>query len=351
LTDIVDSVALWERDPNGMSVAVARHDEIVADAVTAAGGELVRAKGEGDSTFSVFAHPVEAVASAVGVQQAIAAEAWPTGLGLHARAGVHAGDAEPRQGDWYGPAVNRAARLRALAGGAQTLVSGVTAGLVADQLPSGVRLLYRGRRTLRGIERPEEVWELVPPGDPRLAASGPARATGLPVPLTSFVGHGGDVERLVELVESERLVTPTGPGGSGKTRMALEAAGALAGRGPHNQPGTAGPGRRAGLAGQVPGRAARVPARAGRAGPGGVGPTAARTGPGPEPRPHPGRRGRRTGRICRALDGNPLAIELAAGRLRSSASPTWRAGSSTSSPCSSAAARRPSTRSDTEPCG
>jgi class 3 adenylate cyclase len=255
LTDIVDSVALWERDPNGMSVAVARHDEIVADAVTAAGGELVRAKGEGDSTFSVFAHPVEAVASAVGVQQAIAAEAWPTGLGLHARAGVHAGDAEPRQGDWYGPAVNRAARLRALAGGAQTLVSGVTAGLVADQLPSGVRLLYRGRRTLRGIERPEEVWELVPPGDPRLAASGPARATGLPVPLTTFVGHGGDVERLVELVESERLVTLTGPGGSGKTRMALEAAGALAGRGeavwlaelaPRARRRPRGPGRRRG---------------------------------------------------------------------------------------------------------
>jgi predicted ATPase/class 3 adenylate cyclase len=224
LTDIVGSVALWERDATGMSGAVARHEEIVAGAVAAAGGELVRSKGEGDSTFSVFSHPVEAVEAAAAVQQAIAAEAWPAGLGLLARAGVHTGDAELRRGDWYGPAVNRAARLRALAAGGQTLVSGVTAGLAADQLPAGVRLLYRGRRVLRGIERPEEVWELVRPGDPRLAASGTARAGSLPVPVNSFVGHREDVERLVELVERERLVTLTGPGGSGKTRMAMQAA-------------------------------------------------------------------------------------------------------------------------------
>jgi predicted ATPase/class 3 adenylate cyclase len=231
LTDIVGSVALWERDATGMSEAVARHDEIVAGAVAATGGELVRAKGEGDSTFSVFSHPVEAVAAAAAVQQAIAAEPWPTGLGLLARAGVHTGDAELRQGDWYGPTVNRAARLRALADGGQTLVSGVTAGLAADQLPAGVRLLYRGRRVLRGIERPEEVWELVRPGDPRLAGPRSARAGGLPVPLNSFVGHRGDLERLVELVERERLVTLTGPGGSGKTRMAMQAATEVARRG------------------------------------------------------------------------------------------------------------------------
>ena len=231
LTDVVGSVALWERHRDGMSQGVARHDEVIAGAVAAAGGELVRTKGEGDSTFSVFTHPVAAVDAAVAVQAGLAAEDWPEGLGLRARAGVHTGDAEPRGGDWYGPAVNRAARLRALAGGGQTLVSGVTAGLAADQLPSGVRLLYRGRRTLRGIERPEEVWELVRPGDPRLGAPGPAREGGLPVPLTSFVGHSGGVERLAELVERERLVTLTGPGGSGKTRMALEAASTLAGRG------------------------------------------------------------------------------------------------------------------------
>ena len=114
---------------------------------------------------------------------------------------MHTGDAEPRDGDWYGPAVNRAARLRALADGGQTLVSGVTAGLVADRLPDGVRLLYRGRRVLRGIERPEEVWELVAADDPRLAATRSARVGGLPLALTRFVGRSEDLERLAELVE------------------------------------------------------------------------------------------------------------------------------------------------------
>jgi predicted ATPase/class 3 adenylate cyclase len=224
LTDIVGSVALWERDAEAMSEAVTRHDEIVAGEVAACDGELVRTKGEGDSTFSVFAHPGQAVAAAAAVHGAIAAEQWRTGLGLKVRAGVHTGDAEPREGDWYGPAVNRTARLRSLATGGQTLVSGVTAGLVADQLPAGVRLLYRGRRALRGIERPEEVWELVRPDDPRLAAPSSARPGGLPVALTRFVGQRGDLERLVDLVEGERLVTLTGPGGSGKTRMVIEVA-------------------------------------------------------------------------------------------------------------------------------
>jgi predicted ATPase len=144
---------------------------------------------------------------------------------------VHTGDAEPRDGDWYGPAVNRAARLRALANGGQTLVSGVTAGLVADRLPDTVRVLYCGRRVLRGIERPEEVWELVAADDPRLAAPTSARMGGLPAALTRFVGRTADLHHLAQLIETERLVTLTGPGGSGKTRLAMELARHAARRG------------------------------------------------------------------------------------------------------------------------
>ena len=107
----------------------------------------------------------------------------------------------------------------------------MTAGLVADQVPTGVRLLYRGRRVLRGIERPEEVWELVAADDPRLATPEPARAGGLPLAMTKFVGRRADLETLVELVEDERLVTLTGPGGSGKTRLAMELARRAARRG------------------------------------------------------------------------------------------------------------------------
>jgi predicted ATPase len=100
----------------------------------------------------------------------------------------------------------------------------VTAGLVADQLRKDTRLLYRGRRVLRGIERPEEVWELVAADDPRLAAISSARVGRLPVAQTRFVGREGDVDHLAQLVEDERLVTLTGPGGSGKTRLAIELA-------------------------------------------------------------------------------------------------------------------------------
>jgi predicted ATPase/class 3 adenylate cyclase len=231
LTDIVGSVSLWERDAEAMSTAVACHDMIVAREVVAAGGELVRTKGEGDSTFSVFAHPADAVEAAVAVQGAVCAEEWPTTAPVRVRVGVHTGDAEPRDGDWYGPAVNRAARLRALADGGQTLVSGVTAGLVADQLPVGMRLLYRGRRALRGIERPEEVWELVAADDPRLAATRSVRVGGLPIAFTHFVGRSADLERLVGLIEDQRLVTLTGPGGCGKSRLAMEVAGDASRRG------------------------------------------------------------------------------------------------------------------------
>lgn len=231
LTDIVDSVSQWERDAELMAEAVARHDAIIGREVATAKGELVRSKGEGDSTFSVFAHPAEAVAAAVAIQAAVGAEQWPTAFPMHVRAGVHTGDAEPRDGDWYGPAVNRAARLRALATGGQTLVSGVTAGLMADHLPAGVRLLYRGRRVLRGIERPEEVWELVAADDPRLAAATSTGVAGLPAALTCFVGRTADFDQLSRLIEDKRLVTLTGPGGGGKSRLAMELARHAAHRG------------------------------------------------------------------------------------------------------------------------
>jgi predicted ATPase/DNA-binding SARP family transcriptional activator len=224
LTDIVDSVSLWELDPTAMSEAVARHDTIIRDAVNASGGELVRGQGEGDSTFSVFVHPSDAIAAARTVQDAVASEPWRSTVPLQIRVGVHTGDAEPRDGDWYGPAVNRAALLRGLADSGQIFVSGITAGLVADQLPVAVRLLYRGRRVLRGIERPEEVWELIAADDSTLAVAALTETGGLPFVLTRFVGRSAELEHLIELTEGERLVTLTGPGGGGKTRLAVELA-------------------------------------------------------------------------------------------------------------------------------
>jgi tetratricopeptide (TPR) repeat protein len=176
-------------------------------------------------------HPAQAVAAAKAIQGAVAAERWPTALPLRVRAGVHTGDAEPRDGDWYGPAVNRAARLRALAVGGETLLSGVTAGLVAEQLPEGVRLLYRGRRVLRGIERPEEVWELVAADDPRIAVPRLAKVSGLPLAGTRFVGRAAELALLDELLGEVRVGEPVtvlicGEAGAGKTRLVSEVAAA-----------------------------------------------------------------------------------------------------------------------------
>jgi class 3 adenylate cyclase len=235
LTDIVDSVSLWERDAEAMSEAVARHDTIVGREVDAAGGMLVRTKGEGDSSFSVFSQPGGAVTAAMAVLRAIDAEAWPAPVPLQVRVGVHTGDAEPRDGDWYGPAVNRAARLRALAEGGEALVSGVTAGLIADGLPEGLRLLYRGRQALRGIERPEEVWELVTADDPRLATMEGLPGKELPPALellanaSTFVGRSDERGRLRTLWQRARagqwlVAMVTGEAGMGKSRLVAELA-------------------------------------------------------------------------------------------------------------------------------
>ena len=125
--------------------------------------------------------------------------------------------------------MNRAARLRARADGGQTLLSGVTAGLVAEQLPDTVRLLYRGRRVLRGIERPEEVWELVAADDPRMAVPRPAKVRGLPLARTSFVGRAVELGLLDELLGEARADEPVtvlicGEAGAGKSRLVSEMA-------------------------------------------------------------------------------------------------------------------------------
>jgi class 3 adenylate cyclase/tetratricopeptide (TPR) repeat protein len=236
LTDIVGSVSLWERDSEQMAAAVARHDAIISREVTAAGGTFVQSKGEGDSTFSVFTDATEAVAAAVAIQGAIGTEEWSSATPLRIRVGVHTGDAEPREGNWYGPAVNRAARLRALADGGQTLLSGVTAGLVADRMPEGVRVLYRGRRVLRGIERPEEVWELVGVDDPRLATPTSTGVGGLRFARTKFVGRALECGLLDELLDEAWAGEPvtvliSGEAGAGKSRLVSEVAAVVRDRG------------------------------------------------------------------------------------------------------------------------
>ena len=160
LTDIEGSTAAWEADAEAMAAGLARHDELVEQVVTSRGGRLIKTRGEGDATFSVFDRPSAAAAAAIELQDAIAHEQWTLREPLRIRVALHTGEVELRDGDYFGRAVNRAARLRSLAAGGQILCSGATAELVIDSLSDDVVLADLGVRQLRNLARPEHVFEL-----------------------------------------------------------------------------------------------------------------------------------------------------------------------------------------------
>jgi predicted ATPase/class 3 adenylate cyclase/DNA-binding CsgD family transcriptional regulator len=164
LSDVVGSTRLWERVPAAMETALAHHDELVTAAVSAHNGVVLKARGEGDSTFSVFTLATEALAAAYEAQVALGAARWPAGARLAVRFAVHTGEAVERDGDFLGPAVNRAARLRAVAQGGDVLVSESSARLVVDRLPAGARLIELGEVRLRDLDRPEPTYVLSGPG-------------------------------------------------------------------------------------------------------------------------------------------------------------------------------------------
>jgi predicted ATPase/class 3 adenylate cyclase/DNA-binding CsgD family transcriptional regulator len=231
-TDIEGNVSLWEQQPDEMRAALARHDAIVEAAVERHGGTVVRPRGEGDSRFAVFPRATEAVTAAAEMQQALSAELWPTSRRLRVRGALHTGEADVRGGDYYGTAVNRCARLRAVARGDQTLVSEVTAGLVRDTLPPGLNLRSLGEHRLRDLRRPERIFELLHPGllaEPPPAMALASLSTNLPVQRGRLIGRRQEVSAVRELLRRGEvgLLTLTGPGGIGKTRLGLEVAASM----------------------------------------------------------------------------------------------------------------------------
>src|SRR6188508_920510 len=166
LTDVEGSTALWEAAPETMRVALARHDALFEDAVTRHDGVHIRPRGEGDSRFAVFASAPDAVAAAIAIQRAFAVEPWPTPRPVQVRIGLHTGEAELRDGDYYGSAVNRCARLRGIGHGGQILLSEATAALVRDALPARATLDDLGTHRLKDLTRPERVFQLATPDLP-----------------------------------------------------------------------------------------------------------------------------------------------------------------------------------------
>ena len=233
LTDIEGSTRLWETHGEVMGAALAIHDGILRHAIESRGGTVVKTTGDG--MLAVFDDQVVAVHAALGAQRALRDTAWgPTGQ-LRVRMAVHAGAAETREGDFFGPALNRDARILAIGHGGQILLSAVAAVLARDRLPAEIDLLDLGSHRLRDLDRPEQVFQVAVADLPRdfpPLRSLSTRRSNLPVPMTSFVGRERELAEVDRLIARGRLVTLIGTGGTGKTRLMIEVAGRAAERFP-----------------------------------------------------------------------------------------------------------------------
>jgi predicted ATPase/class 3 adenylate cyclase len=226
-TDVEGSTRLWEQYPRAMQTALERHDVLLRTAIGDASGDVVKTTGDG--LMAVFDSPGAAVSAAIAAQRALLRETWPAACAIRVRMGIHSGEAEARGGDFFGPAVNRAARIMAVGHGGQVLLSGATVELLAGGLPATASLRDLGEHRLKDLGRPEHLFQLadrdLPSEFPPLATLD-RRPNNLPTQASPFVGRDAVLHDLRERLDDRdiRLVTLTGPGGTGKTRLALRAA-------------------------------------------------------------------------------------------------------------------------------
>ena len=225
-TDIEGSTRMLHELGDGYYELQNRHHKILVDACSATNGRLVRT--EGDAIFAVFTKPAGVVRAAVDAQRALAAGPWPIGHAIRVRMGMHTGEGALAGGDYIGLDVNLAARIAAAANGGQVLMSDATRALVERTLPHGVAMRDLGRHALKDFDEPQRLYDLVVDGvpadhPPLRTAIGPRRSN-LPVPRTSFVGRERELADVARLLDETRLLTLIGPGGAGKTRLAVRAA-------------------------------------------------------------------------------------------------------------------------------
>ena len=226
-TDIEGSTKLWERDAEAMRLALSRHDGIVRSAVEDRGVFVFKTLG--DAFCCAFSSAPEALGAAISAQRALHYEGRGEGSVIRVRMALHTGAVEEQGGDYFGPALNRVARLLSAAHGGQTLLSLATQELVRDVLPVDARLDDLGERRLKDLFRPERVFQVTVPDLP--SEFPPLRTleslrNNLPLQATPLIGREREVGEVCERLGQEevRLLTLTGPGGTGKTRLALQAA-------------------------------------------------------------------------------------------------------------------------------
>jgi predicted ATPase/class 3 adenylate cyclase len=233
-TDIVGSTEWWEKFPELMGPAVRRHDALLHEKFAQGGGRVF--KTVGDAFCVVFSDPALAVRTVVEAQRAVRMEHWGELGALEIRAGVHTGVVEERDGDFFGPTLNRMARIVDAAHGGQILLSAATVGLLGDGPLGALRWRELGEFRLRSLENPERLYQVLAPDLPEDFPPPRSMAVlphNLPWQATSFVGRERELAQIAESFEgSTRLITLLGPGGAGKTRLALEAGASLIGRFP-----------------------------------------------------------------------------------------------------------------------
>jgi predicted ATPase/class 3 adenylate cyclase/DNA-binding CsgD family transcriptional regulator len=227
LADVEGSTRLWQTQPEEMTAAIARLDRTVCEVIAGHDGVRPVEQGEGDSFVVAFTRASNAVACALELQHAPLAP-------IRLRIGVHTGEVQLRdEGNYIGTTINRTARLRDLAHGGQTVLSGITEDLVVDRLPADAWLTDLGSHQLRDLPRLERVVQLCHPDlrndFPPLRVRETVVAQRLPVQFTSFVGREAEMNDVQQILADNRLVTLTGAGGVGKTRLAVQIAAAIAG--------------------------------------------------------------------------------------------------------------------------
>jgi len=226
-TDIEDSTKMWEGDAPAMQKALARHDELLRSSIEERGGYVF--KTVGDAFCCAFPTAPDALEAVPDAQRLLLKERWAESDPMRVRMALHTGAAEERDGDYFGPPANRVARLLSAAHGGQVLLSLPTHEMVRDQLPAGMSLAELGEHRLKDLFRPERVFQLTAPDLP--SDFPPLRTldayrNNLPLQPTPLVGREKEVVEVCDLLQRDetRLLTLTGPGGTGKTRLALQAA-------------------------------------------------------------------------------------------------------------------------------
>jgi WD40 repeat protein/tRNA A-37 threonylcarbamoyl transferase component Bud32 len=222
-SEIEGSTALWESHPEAMAEALVRHDELIADAVEARGGNLIKSMGQGDSTVSVFDSAPPAIEAALAANQALTTGEWPPGVRIAARWAIHTGEAERRDAGYYGPSANFAALVRAQAHAGEILLSSVTSELVSAHLPEGCSLVDLGPHRLKGLSTPERVHALAGPGVSTPPSAGECPYRGLlafePDDRAVFFGREEVTAGIIGRLAPGRLLAVVGASGSGKSSV------------------------------------------------------------------------------------------------------------------------------------